>query len=39
MGDAARRVQFAARAVEAPERFSVQKIGGIWEKLFVEVLS
>ena len=39
MGDPALRVQFATRAVEARERFSVQKIGGIWEKLFVEVLS
>ena len=39
MGDPALRVQFATRAVEARERFSVQKIGGIWEKLFAEVLS
>ena len=36
-GDAALRVQFAARAVEARERFSVQRIAGMWKKLFAEV--
>ena len=39
MGDTDLRVQFGTRAIEARERFSVQKIAGIWEKLFVEVLS
>jgi glycosyltransferase involved in cell wall biosynthesis len=37
MGDAALRTQFAARAVEARERFSIQKIAGMWEELFAEV--
>jgi glycosyltransferase involved in cell wall biosynthesis len=37
MGDAALRVQFAARAVEVRERFSMERIAGMWEKLFAEV--
>ena len=36
MGDAALRVQFAARAVEAREGFSMERIAGMWEKLFAE---
>jgi glycosyltransferase involved in cell wall biosynthesis len=39
MGDAALRVQFSTRAIEARERFSMRKIAGMWEKLFVAVLS
>ena len=34
MDDAALRVQFAARAVEARERFSMERIAGMWEELF-----
>lgn len=34
MGDAQLRASFAARAVEARERFSVQKISRMWEELF-----
>jgi len=37
MGDPALRVQFATRAVEARERFSMERIAGMWEELFVEV--
>ena len=37
MGDAALRVQFAARAVEVRERFSMERIVGMWEELFAEV--
>ena len=37
MGDAALRAQFAARAVEARERFSMERIAGMWEELFAEV--
>ena len=37
MGDAALRAQFAARAVEVRERFSMERIAGMWEELFVEV--
>jgi len=37
MGDAALRVQFSARAVEARERFSMQRIAGLWEELFRNV--
>ena len=37
MGDAALRVQFASRAVEARERFSMERIAGMWEELFAEV--
>jgi glycosyltransferase involved in cell wall biosynthesis len=37
MGDAALRAQFAARAVEVRERFSMERIVGMWEELFAEV--
>jgi len=37
MGDTALRVQFAARAGEARERFSMERIAGMWEELFSEV--
>ncbi|MGH8510758.1 MAG: glycosyltransferase family 4 protein [Gammaproteobacteria bacterium] len=37
MGDAALRVQFASRAVEVRERFSRERIAGMWEKLFSAV--
>lgn len=37
MGDAALRVQFAGRAVEARERFSMERIAGMWEQLFAEL--
>lgn len=38
MGDADLRARFAARAVEARERFSMERIAGMWEELFVEVV-
>lgn len=34
MRDAALRGQFAVRAVDARERFSIEKIAGMWEALF-----
>ncbi|MGH8523297.1 MAG: glycosyltransferase family 4 protein, partial [Gammaproteobacteria bacterium] len=37
MGDAALRVQFAVRALEARERFSIERIAGMWKELFEEV--
>lgn len=37
MGDAVLRGQLAARAVEARERFSIGKIAGMWEALFIEL--
>ena len=37
MADAALRVQFAAQAVEARERFSMERIARMWEELFAEV--
>jgi glycosyltransferase involved in cell wall biosynthesis len=37
MGDAALRAQFAARAVEARERFSMERIAGMWEELFAKL--
>jgi glycosyltransferase involved in cell wall biosynthesis len=37
MGDAALRVQFGARALEARERFSMERIAGMWEELFAEL--
>jgi glycosyltransferase involved in cell wall biosynthesis len=37
MGDAALRAQFAARAVEARARFSMERITGMWEELFAKV--
>ena len=37
MGDRSLRCQYAARAVEARERFSIQRIARMWENLFREV--
>ncbi len=37
MGDAALRQRFAERAVEARERFSMERIAGLWEALFAEL--
>lgn len=37
MGDAALRKQFAERAVEVRERFSMERIAGMWEELFEEI--
>jgi glycosyltransferase involved in cell wall biosynthesis len=37
MGDAALRQQFAERAIEARERFSIERIAGMWEELFEEI--
>lgn len=37
MGDAALRERFAGRAVEARERFSLERVSGLWEELFEEV--
>ncbi|MDQ3776536.1 MAG: glycosyltransferase family 4 protein [Pseudomonadota bacterium] len=37
MGDAALRVQFSTRAIEARERFSMDRIAGMWEEFFAEV--
>ncbi|MCD0505871.1 glycosyltransferase, partial [Bordetella petrii] len=37
MGDAARRQALAQRAVEARERFSAQRVLGMWQQLFDEV--
>lgn len=37
MGDAALRAEFAAHAREARERFSLERIVGMWESLFREV--
>ncbi|HYP67634.1 MAG TPA: glycosyltransferase family 4 protein [Thiobacillaceae bacterium] len=39
MGDAALRRRYAARAIEARDRFSMERIAGMWEKLFEEALS
>jgi glycosyltransferase involved in cell wall biosynthesis len=39
MGDDCLRRAFAARAVEARERFSMEKITGRWEALFAELLA
>jgi glycosyltransferase involved in cell wall biosynthesis len=38
MGDALTRQRFAGRAVEVRERFSMERIAGMWEKLFEEIL-
>lgn len=35
MGDEYLRKQYAERAVEARERFSMERIAGIWEELFI----
>ncbi|MFL6630759.1 MAG: glycosyltransferase [Massilia sp.] len=37
MGDGALRRQFAARAAEARERFSIERIAALWEALFVRL--
>lgn len=37
MGAELLRKQYAARAVEVRERFSMERITGMWEKLFMEV--
>jgi glycosyltransferase involved in cell wall biosynthesis len=37
MGDAVLRKQLAARAHEASERFSIEKIAGMWEEMFREL--
>ena len=37
MGDADLRKQFAARALDARDRFSLEKIAGMWEALFREL--
>jgi glycosyltransferase involved in cell wall biosynthesis len=38
MGDESLRMRFSERAVEARERFSVERIAGQWEALFKELL-
>jgi glycosyltransferase involved in cell wall biosynthesis len=38
MSDAFTRQRFAERAVEVRERFSMEKVTGMWEKLFEEIL-
>jgi hypothetical protein len=38
LGDAALRHQFAERAVEARERFSMELIAGMWKDLFKEIM-
>lgn len=38
MGDEDLRQQFAARAIDARQRFSVEKIAARWEQLFIEAL-
>jgi glycosyltransferase involved in cell wall biosynthesis len=37
MGDADLRQRFAERAVEARDRFSMERIAGMWEELFEEI--
>ena len=37
MSDHALRQKFATRAVEARQRFSIEKVAGMWEQLFKEV--
>jgi glycosyltransferase involved in cell wall biosynthesis len=37
MGDVALRQHFAKRAVEARERFSIERVAGMWETFFEEV--
>ena len=37
MADASLRVQFATRAVEARQRFSMERIARMWEELFAAV--
>ena len=38
MGDDDMRKRFAERAVEARERFSVERVTGMWEKLFAKIM-
>ena len=38
MDNEALRSEFAARAVEARKRFSIERIGAMWEELFNEVI-
>jgi glycosyltransferase involved in cell wall biosynthesis len=38
MSDSLTRQRFAERAVEVRERFSMERIAGVWEKLFEEIL-
>lgn len=38
MGDSALRQRFAERAVEARERFSMERIAGMWKELFEKVV-
>jgi glycosyltransferase involved in cell wall biosynthesis len=38
MSDALTRQRFAERAVEVRERFSMERIAGMWEKLFEEIV-
>ena len=38
MADGVLRAQFAARAVDARERFSMERVAGMWESLFSEPL-
>lgn len=37
MGDDARRQKFCARALDVRERFSMERIAGVWESLFQEL--
>ena len=37
MGDVDLRTRFAARALEVRTRFSIERIAGMWEELFVEL--
>jgi glycosyltransferase involved in cell wall biosynthesis len=39
MADDALRQQYAARAVEVRQRFSMERVAGMWETLFEELLS
>ncbi len=39
MGDVALRQQFAERATEVRERFSMERIAGMWEALFKEIIN
>jgi glycosyltransferase involved in cell wall biosynthesis len=38
MGDDAMRARMAARAIDARERFSIERVAGMWESLFSEPL-
>lgn len=39
MGDAALRARFAARAIEVRERFSMERVAGLWQALFEDKLN